>query len=75
MSGFGARTYLVGQLLPVMLANHPGGAITSQSTPDALDDAIRITLYIADLTIARMGSQIVHDFEETNAQPAENPSL
>lgn len=63
MSGFGPRTYLVGQLLPVMLSNHPGGAITAQSTAEALDEVIRMTLYIADLTIGRMGKQIVHDFE------------
>ncbi len=64
MSGFGPRTYLVGQLLPVMLANHPGGVVNGQSTAEALDEAIRMTLYIADLTIARMGKQVVHDFEE-----------
>lgn len=75
MSGFGARTYLVGQLLPVMLAHHPGGAITSQSTAEALDEAIRVTLYITDLTLARMGKQVVHDFEENNAQSTENPSV
>lgn len=66
MSGFGPRTYLVGRLLPVMIANHPGGAITSQSTAESLDEAIRLTLYIADLTLSRMGTQIVHDFEVTN---------
>jgi len=75
MSGFGPRTYLVGQLLPVMIANHPGGAITSQSTAEALDEAIRMTLYIADLTIGRMGKQIVHDFEETNAKSTDNPAV
>ena len=63
MSGFGQRTYLVGQLLPTMIANHPGGGITAQSTAEALDEAIRMTLYIADLTISRMGLQITHDFE------------
>lgn len=75
MSGFGPRTYLVGQLLPMMLANHPGGAITSQSTAEALDEVIRMTLYITDLTISRMGWQIKHDFEETDAKTTDNPSL
>lgn len=55
MSAFGPRTYLIGKLLPVMLANHPGGYITSQSTAESLDEAVRMTLYIVDLTIARMG--------------------
>lgn len=62
--GFGPRTYLVGQLLPVMIKNHPGGEITSQSTAEALDEVIRLTLYIADLTLARMGQEIVHDWEQ-----------
>lgn len=65
--GFGARTYLVGQLLPLMLANHPGGAVTAQSTAEALNEAIRMTLYIADLTLARMGNQIEHDWEKPAA--------
>jgi hypothetical protein len=62
--GFGPRTYLVGQLLPVMIKNHPGGEITAQSTAEALDEAIRLTLYIADLTLARMGKEIKHDWQE-----------
>jgi hypothetical protein len=36
----------------------------SLTTSEKLDEAIRVTLYIADLTLARMGKQIVHDFEE-----------
>lgn len=64
MGAIGPRTYLVGQLLPTMLANHPGGAITSQSTADALNEVIRMTLFIADLTLARMGQEIKHDWED-----------
>lgn len=75
MSGFGTRTYLVGCILPTLLAKHPGGAISGQSTAESLDEVIRLTLYIADLTLARMGMQIKHDFEETNAQPTQDPSV
>lgn len=65
MSGFGSRTYLVGCILPGILKDmvSPSGL----GAPEKLDEAIRITLYIADLTLARMGKQITHDFEEPNA--------
>lgn len=72
MSGFGPRTYLVGQILPLMLTRHPGGG---DSTAESLDEVIRITLYIVDLTMARMGRKITHDFEESNAKPAEDPTI
>ena len=60
MSGFGPRTYLIGQILPLLL---PGiGTINSRA--EDLDEAIRVAMYITDLTLARMGGQIVHDFED-----------
>lgn len=57
MSAIGPRTYLVGKVLPVMLAHAPGsGKIDVQATADALDETIRLTLYIVDLTLARMSN-------------------
>ncbi len=58
---FGPRTYLVGQILPVMLTQLI--CPPTNSTADNLSEAVRISLYIADLTIMRMGMPIVHDFE------------
>ena len=60
--GFGARTYLVGQLLPVILRDM--ATPTTATTAEKLNEAIRLTLYITDLTIARMGKEIKHDWEE-----------
>lgn len=62
--GLGARTYLVGQLLPLILRDVPT-PITG-TTAEKLDEVIRITLYITDLMIARMGQQVKHDWEENN---------
>jgi hypothetical protein len=64
--GFGPRTYLVGQLLPLMLRDM--AAPVTATTAEKLDEAIRLSLYIADLTLARMGKQIVHDWEENDAK-------
>ena len=62
MSGFGPRTYLVGCLLPSLLAGIQRSN-ADPTTAEQLDEAIRLALYIADLTIARMGREIHHDFE------------
>lgn len=62
MSGFGPRTYLVGQILPLVMRDM--ACPVSATTADKLDEAIRVTLYIVDLTIGRMGKEIVHDFEK-----------
>lgn len=56
------RAYLIGRILPLLLPDI--GTINLKA--EDLDEAIRIAMYIADLTLARMGKQIVHDFE---AQP------
>lgn len=64
MGAFGPRTYLVGQVLPVVLRDMPTPVGYTQS--EKLDEVIRITLYIVDLMIARMGQQIKHDWEEQN---------
>lgn len=64
MGAIGPRTYLVGQLLPLMLRDMPT-PITG-TTEEKLDEVIRITLYITDLMIARMGQQVKHDWEENN---------
>lgn len=63
---FGARTYLVGQVLPMLLKD----MVFPQTIDTAakLDEAIRIALYITDLTISRMGVQIIHDFEDPNVK-------
>ncbi len=60
--GFGPRTYLVGQLLPAILRDM--ATPMTATTAEKLDEAIRITLYIADLTLARMGREIKHDWED-----------
>ena len=51
MSGFGPRTYLIGQILPLLL---PGIGTINLKAED-LDEAIRIAMYIADLTLAPHG--------------------
>lgn len=62
MGAIGPRMYLVGQLLPVILRDM--ATPTSATTAEKLDEVIRVTLYITDLMIARMGVQIKHDWEE-----------
>ena len=42
----------------------PPGIGTINSRAEDLDEAIRVAMYITDLTLARMGGQIVHDFED-----------
>jgi hypothetical protein len=60
--GFGPRTYLVGQILPAILRDM--ATPTTETSAEKLDEAIRVTLYIVDLTLARMGKEIVHDWEK-----------
>lgn len=60
--GFGPRHYLVGCLLPGILRDM--ACPLAATSAEKLDEAIRIALYITDLTLARMGKSIVHDFEE-----------
>ena len=62
MGAIGPRTYLVGCILPGILRDM--ATPTSATTAEKLDEAIRVTLYITDLMIARMGIQIKHDWEE-----------
>lgn len=53
----GPRTYLIGQLLPLMLEQAPAtGSTVKEVIAEQLDEAIRITIYIADLTLARMAN-------------------
>lgn len=59
--GFGPRIYLVGCILPGILRDMETPA--TANTAEKLDEAIRVTLYVVDLTLARMGTKIVHDFE------------
>lgn len=54
MSGFGPRTYLVGQILPLLLKDIRQFE-NSPTAAEQLDEAIRLAMYIADLTIGRMG--------------------
>lgn len=54
---FGARTYLVGQILAGLAGNEKA------TWEQIADDAI----LLADLTIHKMGQQIVHPWEKTDA--------
>ena len=62
MSGFGPRVYLVGCILPGLLRDM--ACPVTATTEEKLDEAIRVALYITDLTIARMGNPIAHDFDK-----------
>ncbi len=73
MSGFGPRTYLVGCILPGLLKDM--AFPQTLATAEKLDEAIRVTLYIADLTLARMGKQLVHDWEKPNDENANAPTV
>lgn len=56
---FGARTYLVGQILAGALARADGSSTFEQLADSAIE--------LADLTIHKMGQQIVHLWEKKDA--------
>lgn len=65
---FGPRTYLVGKVLPLCLAGIGDPRIADNKAAQ-LDEAIRLTLYIVDLTISRMGRS---DGGDWNPQPTKD---
>ena len=56
---FGARTYLVGQILAGALARADGSNTFEQLADSAIE--------LADLTIHKMGQKVVHPWEKTDA--------
>lgn len=58
----GPRTYLVGCILPTILKDAP--MPEDVSVIEKLNEAVRLALYVTDLTITKMSEPIVHDFEQ-----------
>lgn len=57
---FGPRTYLVGQIISGLMANE----LATMAASEAL---IEKAIELADLTIHKMGQQIVYPWEKTDA--------